>query len=115
MPDENVNVNLRIDLHVHPHESSDRVAEKLAEILHAVVGLTTITKERLMAVSAQVQAFSDRVNAATNEIASDLKTLRDKIAAGSTLSAEDQALLDSAASRLEAMGVDPEDPVPAVS
>lgn len=63
-----------------------------------------------MAVSAQIQAFSDRVNAATNEIAADLKALRDKIAAGTPLSPEDAAVLDGLATRLEAIGVDPENP-----
>mgnify|MGYP001575948878 CR=1 FL=1 len=61
-----------------------------------------------MAVSAQIQAFSDRVNAATNEIAKDLQDLRDKIAAGTPLTPEDVTVLDGIASRLEAMGVDPE-------
>lgn len=63
-----------------------------------------------MAVSAQIQAFSDRVNAATNEIAADLKALRDKIAAGAQLTPEDAAVLDGLATKLEAMGVDPENP-----
>lgn len=61
-----------------------------------------------MAVSAQIQAFRDRVNAATNEIAADLKALRDKIAAGTTLTPEDAAVLDGLATKLEAMGQDPE-------
>jgi hypothetical protein len=103
---------IRIDLHVHSPEGSDRVAEQLAKILHAIGALEAHTKGNLMAVSAQIQAFSDRVNAATNEIASDLQKLRDKVAAGTQLSAEDAAVLDAAASKLEAMGVDPENPVP---
>ncbi len=65
-----------------------------------------------MAVSAQIQAFSDRVDAATDEIAADLKALRDKIAAGTPLTADDQALLDAKIVRLEALGKDPENPVP---
>jgi len=104
----------RLDVHFyfHPNESSDRVTEKLDQIHHAVARLATQEKADTKMVSAQIQAFSDRVNSATNEIASDLKALRDKVAAGQPLSPEDVALLDSAASRLEVMGVDPENPVP---
>lgn len=82
---------MRLDIHLHHH------------------GLTGL-EEQIMAVSAQIQAFSDRVNLATNEIASDLKALRDKIAAGG-LGPDDLAVLDGIASKLEAMGVDPENPV----
>jgi len=64
-----------------------------------------------MAVSKQIQDFSDRVNAATNEIAADLKALRDKLAAGATMSAEDAAVLDGIVANLELMGKDPENPV----
>ena len=106
---------IRVHLHLHLEpEASDRVTDRLDSILHAVATLAAHTKESLMAVSAQIQTFSDRVNTATNEIAATLKTLRDKVAAGQTLSAEDTAVLDAAATRLEAMGVDPENPVPTV-
>jgi hypothetical protein len=80
----------------------------LAAVFAAYLGL----RRQIMAVSAQIQAFSDRVNTATNEIAADLKALRDKIAAGTALTPEDVAVLDGLASRLEAMGADPSDPVP---
>lgn len=105
----------RVDLHVYfHHEHPDRVTAMLDQILHAVANLATHTKESLMTVTAQIQEFSDRVNAATNEIAADLQALRDKVAAGTPLTEEDTALLNAAASRLEAMGADPENPVPPV-
>jgi len=65
-----------------------------------------------MAESAQITAFRLRMLAATNELAADLKALRDKIAAGTPLTPEDVAALDGIATQLEAMGVDPEDPIP---
>lgn len=65
-----------------------------------------------MAVSPQIQAFADRLDAASNEIAKDLKDLRDKIAAGTPLTPEDNALLESNIARLEALGTDPANPVP---
>ncbi len=52
-----------------------------------------------------------RLDAATNELASDLRALRDKIAAG-TVTDADMAELDRVASALEALGQDPENPVP---
>lgn len=106
----------KLELHVFMHGdggvSDVGVSEKLTQILTTLGVMETHQKEHLMAVSAQIQAFSDRVNTATNEIAADLQALRDKIAAGTALSAEDTALLDAAAARLEAMGQDPENPVP---
>jgi hypothetical protein len=83
---------VRFDVHLHHH------------------GLDGL-KEQLMAVSAQIQAFSDKVNAATNEIAKDLKDLRDKIAAGTALTPEDSAVLDGIVTTLEKLGQDPENPV----
>jgi hypothetical protein len=64
-----------------------------------------------MAVSKQIIEFSARVDAATNEIAADLQALRDKIAAGTALTADDATALDGLASKLEALGKDPEAPV----
>jgi hypothetical protein len=86
---------MRIDVHVHHHGLND----------------SDSVKESLMAVSKQIQEFSDRVNVATNELAADLKGLRDKIVAGTALTPEDTAVLDGIATKLEAMGSDPENPV----
>jgi len=86
---------MRIDVHVHHHGLND----------------SDSVKEQLMAVSKQIQEFSDRVNAATNELAADLKALRDKVAAGTALTPDDALVLDGIASKLEAMGADAENPV----
>lgn len=64
-----------------------------------------------MAVSAQIQAFSDRVDKATSAIAAKIQALTDKVKAGNPLTPEDVALLDGEAAKLEAMGKDPENPV----
>ncbi len=81
---------VRIDVHVHHH------------------GLPTTDglKEQIMAVSKQIAEFSARVDAATTEIASDLKALRDRLADG--ISAEDAAVLTGIADKLDALGKDPE-------
>ena len=80
---------VRIDVHLHHH------------------GLDGL-KEQLMAVSAQIAAFAAKVDAATTEIANDLKALRDKLAAASVLTPEDTAVLDGIVSTLDALGKDPE-------
>jgi len=56
--------------------------------------------------SEQVQALNERFNAATNEVAADLQTLRDKIKDG-TVSDADVAALEANIARLEGMGADP--------
>jgi len=102
----------RLDVHVYAESSS--VGEKLDRILSLLGVLQTQQQEHHMAVSAQIQAFSERVNLATNELAADLQALRDKIAAGTALTPEDVAVLDGIATQLEAMGKDPENPIPNV-
>lgn len=100
-------VNIHADVHVH-------------------VGPDTATLDRLSAIERGVQALiaqggvmnekitqlSQRLDAATNEIAKDLQALRDAIA-NNTVSEEQLTALDSTITRLEAMGQDPENPVPA--
>ncbi len=66
-----------------------------------------------MPVSPQVQAIADRLNAATNNISAVLSSLRAQIAAGTPLSPEDLALFDAQIAQLDALGTDPNNPVPA--
>jgi hypothetical protein len=97
---------------VHVHQDSDPTTRvKLDAVLSQLQALRTQGAQH-MAVSEAIRTFASRVDIATNEIASDLKALRDKIAAGTPLTAEDQAELDRMASRLEDIGKDPENPVP---
>lgn len=66
--------------------------------------------KELRLIVASTQDVVARLNAATDEIASDLSDLRAKLAdQDSALAAE----LDPIVSRLESMGADPSDPVPA--
>lgn len=71
--------------------------------------------DAIMATQAEFGAVLTRIDTATNEVAADLQALRDQIA-GAGMSAEDEAAilagLDAAASRLEGIGRDPENPVP---
>ncbi len=59
----------------------------------------------------RLEAAVSRLGAATDEIASDLKSLRDEITQGN-LSDASLDKLDANISSLEALGRDPENPVP---
>lgn len=70
--------------------------------------------EHITMLGVRVTATDDlaaRLNAATNELASDLQALRDEVAG---LDAGVAAKFEPLVSRLEAMGADPADPVPDV-
>lgn len=106
-----ITVNIpHVTVHVH-HEADASVLQKL-EVLSAQ--LTALHQQGVqhMAVTETIRVFAARVDAATNEIASDIRVLRDKVAAGTPLTEEDQAELDRLATALEALGRDPENPVP---
>lgn len=79
-----------------------------AEVLAELKAL----KEATLNQSEKIAGLAERLNAATNEIASDLKSLRDKIAEG-TVTDADLAPLDMRIAQLETLGKDPEDPIPA--
>jgi hypothetical protein len=75
-----------------------------------------LTREKMiMATLAEFQAGFQRMDQATSQIAARLKRLSDQISAGGmTPDEEAQAVaqLNAAASALEAMGKEPENPVP---
>lgn len=67
-----------------------------------------------MARQEDVNRIIQELDAATNEIASDLERLRGEVAAG-TVSADSVTALDGMVARLKALGADPENPVPPVA
>ena len=71
--------------------------------------------QTLMSKATDIGAVVAALNTATNEIAADLARLRAQAAGGLTPEEADafQAELSALETRLTAMGVDPEDPVPA--
>lgn len=75
-------------------------------VLDQTEHITTLG-ERIMTATDDLAA---RLNAATNELASDLAALRDEVA---NLDGAVAAKFEPIVSRLEAMGTDPADPVPA--
>jgi hypothetical protein len=68
-----------------------------------------------MATEQEMDALIERLNAATNKLAATLKDLRDQLAAGGLTQEQEAAAvakLDSAIASLEAMGADPQQPIP---
>lgn len=71
--------------------------------------------EAIMATQAEFQAAFDRINAATNQVATLLNNLRDQVSElglDATVEAQLLSQLQGAAGALEAMAVTPTDPVP---
>lgn len=104
----------RAEVHVHLHDRADAMLTALHDDVRRISAHLQALGARLMNASDQIAAFAARLDAATTEIAKDLKELRDKVAAGSALTPEDAAKLDALAARLERMGQDPGNPVPEV-
>lgn len=92
-------------IHAHVVIEDQQSAKVLAEL--------QALKEAVMTQADTIRALAGRLDAATNEIATDLKALRDKVAEG-TVTEADLAPLDATITRLEALGADPENPVPDV-
>lgn len=98
------------ELHFHAHVVPDELAAELAALKARVTALEA-QGATLMTRQDEVNTLIGRLDAATNEIASDLTRLREEIRSG-TVSAESTAMLDARIAQLEALGQDPENPVP---
>lgn len=102
---------MRIDIYIHGGllELNDtrllRIHQLLVKVAHQ--------QEKIMGINEQLLEYSRRLDAASNEIAADLKKLRDEIKSGEPVTPETLAKLDANVARLEEMGVDPVEPIPA--
>lgn len=70
---------------------------------------------RLTTLEARMNDFDtslSRIDAATTDVANDLRELREQLATGQTVTQEQLARLAAAADRLEGIAADPENPVP---
>lgn len=92
---------MMLTINVNVHVKNDDTALVLAEL--------KALKEAVLTQSEKIAELTTRLDAATNEIASDLQALRDKLASVTDV---DLAPLDASISRLEALGRDPENPIP---
>lgn len=112
-----------LDIHLHIHaEPSDRVIERLDQLLHTVSALAA--QEHHMAADVQgIKQLVTDINDETNTVAAKvdaqakaIQDLKDQIAQGTPVTQED---LDAIANgltpisdRLKAIGADPSNPVP---
>lgn len=94
-----------INIHIHHHDKEAIAA--LEQKLDYVISQNKI----IMSKQETLDALLVRLNATTNDIAADLKLLKDQIAAG-TVSDESLAKLDVNIQALEALGASTENPVP---
>jgi ribosome-associated translation inhibitor RaiA len=97
----------RIDIHVH---ATDQELRRVTQLLERIL---TQGRELLMA-SAELKAVLARVDTATDNIAADIRRLKDKIGTGMTDDevAEVQGLAEAVASKLEGIAADPDNPDP---
>lgn len=94
---------------------ADRILSALAPEYRAIRTELTVLQQKVTTLMAKQEEFDQRMadlDAATNDIAADLQSLRDQMASAgipdSVLTA-----LDSRIARLKELGADPADPVPA--
>jgi len=113
MSDDNI-ARFRHDIHLH-EEHGGRVTDMLGRILTRL-GVLEAQGERLVMAGAELKAGMKRIDAATTNIAADLKRLKDKVGTGMTDAevADVQAAIDAQATRLEGMANDPDNPDPPV-
>lgn len=95
---------MNIHIHVHHHNHGDAEVKRK---LDYIINQNTI----IMAKQEQFDALMQRLDATTNDIAADLKLLKDQIA-NDTISDESLAKLDANIQKLEAIGASTENPVP---
>jgi hypothetical protein len=100
------------DVHVHVHVIPDAAHERMT-VLEDRLALLEAQGAVLMARQQDVDRIIVEMNAATNEIADDLVRLRGEIREG-TVGESSIAALDAMVARLQALGQDPDNPVPAV-
>lgn len=93
-----------INIHLHIHNYPDRETKESLNLINNKL-------DKIMAKQEQFDAMVARLNTATNDIAADLKLLKDQIAAG-TVSDESLAKLDADIVKLEALGASTDNPIP---
>lgn len=110
-----------LDHFLWPRRAISNLEADMAAVRLGVLGLPTRLTRLENIIMATAEDLAARIDAATNEVASDLKAVRDELAAVAAAAEVDKqaavdaalAKLDAPIARLEALGADPADPVPA--
>jgi hypothetical protein len=99
------------DLHIHVHVLGDEAEARFVALEHRLT-LTELGGAQMATRQEQLEAAIGRLDGVTNALAAKLAELRDKIADGTVT---DAAItdLDAVILRLQALGQDPANPVPA--
>lgn len=93
-------------MHIHIHQHDDRETKQSLNLI--------INKlNQIMTKQEKFDASLERLNTTTNDIAADLKLLKDQIASD-TVTEESLARLDTNVTTLEALGASTDNPVPEV-
>ena len=101
---------LNTGTHIHIHVHTDHDKEAIAA-LEKKIDYVISQNKIIMSKQETFDALLVRLNLTTNDIAADLKLLKEQIAAG-TVSDESLAKLDANIAGLEALGASTENPVP---
>lgn len=111
---------MHIDATIHVHVVDDKALQPVQDrldLLVATVNRVLTQGERVMTAADDLKAGIAQINEATNNIASDIQRLKDKIS--SSMSAADvadvQGELTGAVSRLQGLAADPDNPDPAAT
>lgn len=91
-------------IHIHIHNHGDKDTKEGFKLINQKL-------DKIMTKQEKFDAAIDRLNTTTNDIAADLKQLKEENAAG-TISDESLAKLDANVATLEALGASTENPVP---
>jgi ABC-type transporter Mla subunit MlaD len=110
---------VKIDAEIHIHVHGDR-DDRPSEVLRKLGDLVTLVQQlqrkvSTMATKADFDGLVVAVNTATNNIAARIAALEAKIAAGGLTADEEANVLSelgSVRTALEALGADPNNPVP---
>jgi len=101
-----------LTIHVHHHFDGDLALDRKLDSLLSHIRAVHAQGERLIMLSEETKGILGRIDTATNNIAEDIRGLKEKIDAGAS-DEEVKAALEQVAVRLEGIAASTDDPVPA--
>jgi hypothetical protein len=100
-----------LTIHVHHHFDGDLALDRKLDALLSHIRAVHAQGDQIIMLSEESKALLGRIDTATNNIAADLRGLKDKIDAGAS-DTEIKAELEKRAVLLESIAASTEDPVP---
>lgn len=97
-----------VGLLLNIYTAATRIEQKLDALTRAAAANQKENRIAMGGISVRL----DKLDAASNGIAAELKKLRDTLASGTAATPEELARFDAQIAALEAMGKDPENPLP---